>query len=378
MTIGIDGNEANVEQKVGVSVYTLNLLRYFHSKATPALRFIVYLKYTPSDVLPKQSPYFTYKVIHGPMFWSQLFLPIHLWFYKLMGGRLDVFFSPAHYIPRLSPFKTVVTIHDLSYLYFPGEFLKKDLYQLRNWTQYALKNAVKIIAVSDTTKKDIVKEYMVQEKKITVIHNGYNAFSTTKLSTSHYPPFDFAQGKLSTTSYFLSVGTIQPRKNLSMLISSFALFHKNHPTYKLLLAGKKGWLYEDIFKQVVKMKMDKAVTFLGYVSDEEKINLFNNATAFILPSLYEGFGIPLLEAMSYGCPVISSNSSSLPEVGGNACLYFDPRNTTELVEKMELIISDKSVVNDLVTKGGEQIKSFSWEETGKQTLNVLVAIANNG
>ncbi len=367
MIIGVDGNEANVEQKVGVSVYTLNLLRYFHSKATPDLRFIVYLKYTSSDVLPKQSPYFTYKVIHGPMFWSQLFLPIHLWFYKLMGGKLDVFFSPAHYIPRLSPFKTVVTIHDLSYLYFPDEFLKKDLYQLRNWTKYALKNAQHIIAVSKTTKKDIIKECSVPDGKISVIHNGY------EICTGRSQP-----APTISFPYFLSVGTIQPRKNLSTLIKAFSQFHVKHPSFKLIIAGKKGWLYEDIFQQVVKMKMDKAVTFLGYVSDGKKINLFNNATAFILPSLYEGFGIPLLEAMSYGCPVISSNSSSLPEVGGSACLYFDPRNTTELVEKMELIISNKSLVNDLVAKGREQIKSFSWEEAGKKTLNVLVTIANNG
>jgi len=364
MIIGIDGNEANVQHKVGVSVYTINLLTYFHSQASKELQFIVYLRKPPQADLPPSTDYFSYKVVWGPILWSQVLLPLHLWIYKIMGKKLQVFFSPAHYIPRFCPFPTVVTIHDLSYLYFPNEFLKKDLYQLKNWTEYALNKSVQIIAVSKTTKKDIMHEYSILDKKIEVVYNGYEHL---KEPTTHHRP-------LTTNPYFLYIGTIQPRKNIGLLITAFSQFKKTHPKYKLTLAGKKGWLYEDIFSQVKHLELEDSVVFPGFVSEEEKNNLYKGATAFILPSLYEGFGIPLLEAMAHNCPVLSSFSSSLPEVGGEACLYFDPKNNDDLIEKLNLITTDTDLVQKLIAAGKKRIETFSWEESGKKTLHILQSI----
>lgn len=361
---GIDGNEANVVHKVGVSVYTLNLIKYFHSQASQNQQFIVYLRTPPLAELPKESEYFHYKVVQGPVLWSQLFLPLHLWIYKFFGNTLTAFFAPAHYIPRFCPFKTVVTIHDLSYLYFPTEFLKKDLFQLKNWTEYALKNSKHIIAVSKTTKKDIVHEYGIPDEKISVIYNGYtnpiHAPAPHKHKVQH--------------PYFLYIGTVQPRKNLTTLITAFTKFYETHKEYQLIIAGKKGWLYESIFEHVEKLEMKQSILFPGFVSDEEKDDLYKNASAFILPSLYEGFGIPILEAMAHGCPVVSSFSSSLPEIGGEACLYFDPRNSDDLVDKMNSIITDKELVKKLVALGKKRTEFFSWEEAGKNTLHILQSI----
>lgn len=369
MIIGVDGNEANVELPVGVSIYTLNLLNYFQSKSSKDIQFIIYLRRNPRNELPRESTYFKYQVVKGRWLWSTLFLPIHLWMFKLAGKNVNVFFSPAHYIPRFCPFKTVVTIHDLSYVYFPDEFLKKDLYQLKNWTYYALTNSSHVIAVSKTTKKDIIKEYSVPDEKISVIYNGYENIES--LTTSHQP--------LTTNHpYFLYVGTIQPRKNLSTLIGAFSQFHTKHPSFKLIIAGKKGWLYENIFQQVSQLQMTKSIIFPGYVDNDEKVKLYQGATAYILPSLYEGFGIPILEAMSYKCPVIASFSSSLPEIGGEACLYFDPNSVNDLLNKMETLISDKTLVKNLIEKGTKRIDSFSWETTGKQTLEVLLSVNNQG
>jgi len=256
-----------------------------------------------------------------------------------------------------------VTIHDLSYLYFPDEFLKKDLYQLKNWTEYALNNAIKIIAVSKTTKKDLIHEYTVPDEKISVIYNGYE----NEPIINHQP-------QKVIDPYFLFVGTLQPRKNLGTLITAFSLFHKTHPKFKLILAGKKGWLYENIFKQVESVGLKDSVLLPGFVSEKEKDNLYRNATAFILPSLYEGFGIPLLEAMAHGCPVISSFSSSLPEIGGEACLYFDPKNPDDLLEKMVSITTNKDLAKKLVTVGKKRVTAFSWLETGKNTLQILQSV----
>lgn len=362
--IGIDGNEANVAYKVGVSMYTLNILKYFQTQASQDLQFVVYLRNEPLSDLPATTEYFTYKIVWGPILWSQFFLPLHLWISKLLGKYLNVFFSPAHYIPRFCPFRTVVTIHDLSYLYFPNEFLKKDLYQLKNWTEYALKNSEKIIAVSKTTKKDIVHEYGIPDRKIEVIYNGYED-----------PIHGLAEIKEDNIfPYFLYIGTVQPRKNLDTLITAFAQFRKTHPEYKLIIAGKKGWLYENIFIQVEKLEMKDHVLFPGFVSEEQKNNLYKKAAAFILPSLYEGFGIPLLEAMAHECPVISSFSSSLPEIGGEACLYFDPKSSEDLVEKLNTIITNKELVKKLIALGKKRITFFSWNETGKNTLHILQSI----
>ncbi|MFH0773310.1 MAG: glycosyltransferase family 1 protein [bacterium] len=372
IVIGIDGNEANVCRRVGVSVYTLNLLRYFQSQSSKNLRFIVYLRNKPQIDLPQQTEFFTYRIVWGPVVWSQLFLPIHLLLYKLMGNSLHVFFSPAHYIPRFCPFKTVVTIHDLSYLYFPDEFLKKDLYQLKNWTEYALKNTVKVIAVSKTTKKDIVHEYAIPEEKIAVIYNGYE-HTHSQGEEHHSKMVKTGQSKIN-NPYFLTIGTIQPRKNLSVLITAFSQFHASHPEFRLILAGKKGWLYENIFKQVESMGMKEYILFPGFVLEDEKNNLYKKATAFILPSLYEGFGIPLLEAMAHGCPVLSSFSSSLPEVGAEACLYFDPKSVDDLVDKMTTITTNQDIVKKLVVLGKKRIEAFSWVETGRKTLHVLQSL----
>ena len=365
MTIGIDGNEANVLHKVGVSVYTLNLLRYFQAHASESLRFVVYLRNAPASDLPPATKFFTYKIVWGPVMWSTFFLPLQLWIDKLMGFNLSVFFAPAHYIPRFCPFKTIVTIHDLSYLYFPHEFLKKDLYQLKNWTYYAITHAAKIIAVSKTTKKDLIHEYSIPDEKITVIYNGYEALNKKSVND--------VQQKIS-YPFFLYVGTIQPRKNLNVLITAFKEFHKTNPLHKLIIIGKKGWLFDTIFKQVENEGMKDSVIFTGYISEEEKNNFYKKATALILPSLYEGFGIPLLEAMAHGCPVISSFSSSLPEIGAEACLYFDPKNSNDLLEKMISVSSNKELVSSLILAGKKRIKAFSWEDAGKNTLHILQSI----
>jgi len=364
MIIAVDGNEANVEFKVGVSIYTFKLLSYFHGHADAQTRFTIFLRNKPRIDMPKETEYFKYEVVSGKVGWSQLFLPIRLYLHFLKGIKYSVFFSPAHYIPRFCPYKTVVTIHDLSYLYFPSEFLKKDLYQLTHWTRFAIEKSIKVIAVSKTTKKDVLHEYLTPSSKVTVIYNGYES---AKPSASY-------DQLINNHPYFLYVGTIQPRKNLKLLIAAFSHFLKKNPSFQLIIAGKKGWLSDDIEPFIRSLQIEKSVLFPGYVSTEEKNKLYKNAAAFVLPSLYEGFGIPLLEAMSYQCPTISSYKSSLPEIGGEACLYFDPQDTNDLVEKMEVIISDKKIRSDLIHRGNERVKLFSWINTGEQTLALLQSV----
>lgn len=365
MIIGIDGNEANVKYKVGVSVYTFELLWYFYKNAPADVQFVIYLRQPPRPDMPPANNSFTYRVVWGPILWSQVFLPVALF----LGAKPDVFLAPAHYAPRFCPCPTVVTIHDLSYFYHPQEFLKKDLHKLTNWTSYSLRHAAKIIAVSKNTKKDIVKFYDIHTDKINVIYNGY--IEKKKNEHEHNAIRAANIESIIKTRYFLYVGTIQPRKNIEKLIGAFDTFAKKAPDYKLIIAGKKGWLFEKIYARAERMVKAEKVIFAGYLLESDLSMLYEHAHAFVLPSLYEGFGIPILEAMSAGCPVLCSNTSSLPEVGGDACLYFNPHDTMDIVNKMTQIVEDKTLRDDLVIKGKERVKLFSWKKCGEETLRVL-------
>lgn len=367
MIIGIDGNEANVDKHVGVSVYTLNLLTYFQKHSNENTLFNVYLRSKPKNFLPEQTEHFKYITVPGPFAWSQFFLPLYLKTHR----SVDIFFSPAHYAPRYSAVPFIVTIHDLSYFYYPDEFLKKDLYKLRHWTEYSVHKATKIIAVSKTTKKDILKFYNVPDEKVAVIYNGYEKDLMTQ-ETQHDEKFDISTLK----NYILYVGTVQPRKNITTLIKAFAIFRQTNPDFKLVIVGKKGWMYKEIYNEVEKLQLKDSVLFTGYLSDDTLKKLYKNAFCFVLPSLYDGFGIPILEAMSYDCPVIASFTASLPEIGGEACLYFDPTKPEELSDKLNTLKEKTSLRNELIQKGIEQIKAFSWDTCGKETLELIIKYGN--
>lgn len=367
MIIGIDGNEANVDKQVGVSVYTLSLLSYFKKWSDQTTQFKIFLKTKPKDFMPSETDFFKYVIVKGNFLWSQLFLPLNLY----LKDKVDVFFSPAHYSPRFCPIPTVVTIHDLSYFIYPEEFLKKDLYQLKNWTKYSIEKSRKIIAVSKTTKKDLMKFYNIPEEKIEVVYNGFEKQSNNKTEAVLEENHPSKTASVNKKKYLLFVGTIQPRKNLSVLLKAFAELIKTKPEFKLVITGKKGWLYEQTFQKVKDLKLEQKVIFTDHVSDNELTKLYKNAFCLVMPSLYEGFGIPLLEAMANNCPVISSFASSLPEVGGEACLYFDPNNSDDLLDKINELIDNNQLRQELINKGKERVKLFSWKKTALKTLNVI-------
>ncbi len=359
MKIGIDGNEANVEKRVGIGEYAYELLKEFKQFSSPNLQFTIYLKSSPLNDLPKEDQNWKYRIVRPKKLWTQIGLPLDLF---LHWPRPDVFFSPSHYAPRLSPVPTAISIMDLSYTHFPGLFRKKDLYQLVNWTKYSAKNARKIFTISLASKNDIIKEYKLRSDKIVVTYPGIKQISSNKYQvTSMDKPF------------ILFVGTLQPRKNIVRLIEAFSKLKDKR--IKLVIVGKKGWLYEDILEAPLKFNVKERVQFMDFVKDEDMPSLYKNALCFVLPSLYEGFGLPVLEAMKYGCPVVISNVSSLPEAGGDAALYVDPKNVDDIGSKLEKVITDSNLRSEMVKKGYEQVKKFSWEKTAKETLKILESIA---
>lgn len=378
MKIGIDGNEANVKNKVGSGQYALELLKQFAKNKNH--NFTVYLKDKPLSDLPEETANFKYKIFGPKKFWTQFALPIKLTF----GDKPDVFFSTAHYGPRFSKVPYVVTIHDLSYLHFPDLFKKDDLIQLTNWSKYSIVNSAHIIAPSKVTKEDIVKNYNVPASKITVTHEGYdqNRFKPQPKSI-----IDNVKKKYKIAGdYIIFVGTIQPRKNIERLLQAFSqILHqttpgvgsdspgvkKNLANIQLVICGKKGWMYYSIFDKVKQLNLEDKVIFTDFVPDEDLPLLISGAKLYVNPSLWEGFGIPVIEAQACGVPVAVSNTSSLPEIVEKSGLTFDPLDVEQMLSSMLVLLTDDKLHEVFIKKGFENIKRFSWQKCAEETLKVL-------
>jgi len=375
MLIGIDGNEANVERKVGIGEYAYELLMQFYKSQISNLKsqktdvkYNIYLKNVPGNDLPKENDNWQYTIVGPKKLWTQIGLPLHL---LLEKEKPDVFFTPSHYAPRFSPVPTAIAIMDVSYLHYPEFFAKKDLYQLRSWTKYSAKYASLIFTISESSKNDIINHYHVPSERVIVIYPGIKEVSNSKYKVSSMDELKKNYG--ISDHYILFVGTLQPRKNIVRLIEAYAKVRIKD--LQLVIVGKKGWLFEEILAAPEKFQCADKVKFLDFVSDDDLPSLYKHALCFVLPSLYEGFGLPVLEAMKYGCPVITSNVSSLPEAGGDAALYVDPENVDDIADKIQKVISDKKLRETMMKKGYEQIKKFSWEKAAKQTLTVLKEVA---
>lgn len=360
MRISIDANEANQKLRVGSGQYAYNLIKHF---AQAKDSFHLFLKDQELNDLPK-SPNFTYHVVRPKKFWKTLSLPFHL---ATHNYDEDIFFSPAHYSPSYFRGKLVVTIHDLAYEKFPELFLKSDLYKLKNWTLSSLNKATRVIAVSEATKKDIVKYYKTDASKISVVHNGYDKTlfnSKVKENRKLLEKYEIPKQK-----YLLYVGTIQPRKNVTRLVQAFHLL-KDSGSYdgNLVIAGNPGWMAEESLTAIRQSSYANDIIMTGYVTQNDLPQLYKSADLYILPSLMEGFGIPLLESMAVGTPALAANNSSLPEVLGDAGILFNPYDPADIAESIKKALSMRQ---KLAEKSLSQASKFSWQKSATETLRVF-------
>jgi len=369
MNIALDGNEANIRNRVGSGTYAFELLRQFSQNKNH--QFYVYLKNKPLSDLPQETKNFKYIVFGPKKLWTQFALPIKLFIDK----KIDIFFTLGHYGPRFSSVKYIVTIFDLSYLHFPQLFKKNDLYQLNKWSRYSIKNASHIFAISEATKNDLIESYGVNPAKITNTYLGYDH--------KHFKPqsqvkINQVKKKFNINSdYILAVGTLQPRKNYSKLIESFKnITNSTKSSLKLVIAGKKGWLYEPILQKAKEIGIKDKVIFTDFVANADLPALISGAIAYVLPSLWEGFGIPAIEAQACKTPVVVSNVSSLPEVVGDSAIQVNPQRLDSITKGIKKIISNEELRKNLIYKGSQNIKRFSWEKCARETLTKIEEIAS--
>lgn len=373
MKIAIDGYEANVLQRLGSSQVAFELIRSLE-KINRTNDYTVFLPDKPLDDLPKERNGFRYRILKPRRLWTRIALPIALYGAK---PRFDIVFSPTHYIPRFSPSKRIAIIFDLSFLRFPEMFNKSDYWQLKNWTKFSAENAQAIITISQSSKRDICTFYKILKDKVIVAYPGYDSSkfnpSAGSASLTTGPLRARIQSSKFKEPYIIYVGTIQPRKNLIRLMEAVARIDD----LKLLIVGKtsglgrQGWRFEEILKTPKKLGIEDRVIFSGFAKAEDLPQLLSGALVFVLPSLYEGFGIPVLEAMACGVPVICSNISSLPEVCGKAGLLIDPYSVTQIEQAIRTIVADKKLRQKKIKEGLEQVKKFSWDKMAKEVLKVF-------
>lgn len=307
----------------------------------------------------------------------RIFLEQFLFTMFIKKQKLDVFHGPSFMLPIFKPLKTkcVITVHDLTFLRYQESFTFETKLYYKIFFKRSINNADMIIADSQATKDDLMLYFHVPKNKIKVIYLGVDKAFTPVADKFHIAK---VQKKYALPKkFFLFTGLLSPRKNIEGVLRAFNSLNIDlYKEYHFVIVGGKGWLYDPIFKYVEKHNLKERVHFTGYIDAGDLPVFYTLAEALVFPSFYEGFGLPILEAMACGCPVITSNISSMPEVAGDAALLVDPKNSQNILAAMEKIVSDKELRKELVKKGYEQAKKFTWEKTAEETLALYKQVAN--
>lgn len=367
--------------KTGVEYYALNLAEnlILIDKDNEYIFFICFSIGSKMDSRPfLESRNSKKKIIRLPinsllcLSWAYFSTPPIDW----IIGEVDLFHAPYSIAPPLKKGNLIYTVHDLVNLKYPELHTIKSAPVYLKRLSLSVQEAKRVIAVSENTKNDLMEFTKVPEEKIRVIPEAprkeFRRIEDAEMIKKIKRKYNLNQ------KYILSVCTLEPRKNLKNLIRSFSQLKDDmKKEYSLVIVGKKGWLYNEIFEEIKNLKLHDRVKIIGYVPENHVPVLMNGAEVFVYPSIYEGFGLPPLEAMACGIPVISSNSSSLPEVIGDAGILFNPYDTDELTEKLSCLLSSESLKKEMSIKGEQRARLFSWEKTAKETLKVYYEACND-
>ena len=406
MVIGIDVSRAFLSKRTGIEEYSYQLIKHLRNELAGE-RVVLYVRKRETEDSPPAGGWkigdgieenegvengtmsnngyadfelpntWEVKELWGPRLWTQGRLALEMFLHPV-----DVLLVPAHTVPWIHPKNTVVVVHGLEYEFCPEAYSWWERVYMRWSIRNSCRWASSIIAVSENTKKDLVALYGVPEEKIAVVYEGVGGreLGMRNKESGMDSKFQIQNFKLQinfkyqvSRPYFLFIGRIEARKNVARMIEAFDIFKKKCGTdHQLVLAGKPGYGYENNIKyQLSKSKYLKDIMETGYVSEEEKWQLLSGAGGFLFPTLYEGFGLPVLEAQSAGVPVLTSNVSSLPEVAGDSAILVDPRSVDDIARGIEKIALDSDFRSGIIENGRKNVKRFSWEKCAKEVAEVL-------
>ena len=367
MTIYFDLSAA-VHRRAGLGRYSESLARALVPLLGDRLRFFYNTEEGIHPVdglqdLPTRTVSLGYKPWRMSVWLGQLG---HVPFNRLLPGAA-LYHATEHLLMHLRRTPTVLTVHDLIFRRYPAHHKPLNRWYLNLTMPLYCRAATHIIAVSEQTKRDILNAYGVASEKISVIYEA--------ASPDFAPQTPGAIGAVRARyslpeRYILSVGTIEPRKNLGRVLNAFERLHGEGLVDAFVIVGKKGWLYDDFFAQLDRSPVKHAVVFPGWVSDEDLPAVYGGATALAFPSEFEGFGLPVLEGMACGAPVVCSNTSSLPEIAGDAALLIDPGDLDAITNAMRRVACEPELAAELRRRGYAQARRFSWERAAMETVQV--------
>jgi glycosyltransferase involved in cell wall biosynthesis len=367
--------------KTGVGTYAVNLIQKISEADTNTEdRFIILIQDDERVFDDFTDDRFAFVPVNNKIFrrllprflLEQLFIP-----WLILQHHIDCVHS-LHYSFPLFTFaaKKIVTVHDMTFFLFPEYHLAVKRYYFRFWIQMAAVFAHRIITDSRSTRDDFYVLTRRRKFNVTVVPL---ASSLPEIPDSHQADFRSIQKKYNLQNdYFLFIGTIEPRKNINRLICAFEKLSLELPIYTLVIIGQKGWDYEKVGWLVQKSRVKDRIIFTGFVEEIEKLLLLKYAKLFLYPSIYEGFGLPVLEALNFGIPTVTSNVSSMPEIAGDAALKINPLDVDEIYGAMKLLLSSDSVYRSFQQKALDQARKFNWETTAKLTLHVYHSLKATG
>jgi glycosyltransferase involved in cell wall biosynthesis len=362
-------------RQAGVSRYTEHLLRWLPTVA-PGDDFIVFASRS-ATVAGREGrfpPSLSWALSRFPterpparIAWEQAVGPI-----ALQRHRVDLVHGPVNISPVLARHRSVVTVHDLAFLVYPEQYPGAKQRYLNLLTGLSIKRAGRVIAVSDSTRADILRYYGVHPERVVVVPNGVDP-DFAQVSDPNRLKALRDQYRLP-EQFILFVGTLQPRKNLVGLLRAYARI-VNEVDWPLVVVGAPGWLYEPVFNEARWLGVADRVIFAGYADPDALPLWYSAASVFVYPSLYEGFGLPVLEAMACGTPVITSSTSSLPEVAGDAAIYVNPADVVALASALARLIHQPALQAELRERGQARARRYSWEQTARETAEVYRQVA---
>jgi glycosyltransferase involved in cell wall biosynthesis len=370
--IGVDASRALVAQRTGTEAYSLHLLRAMLG-AGSGHRFRLYLNAAPPDGRFPAGPQCELRVIPFPRLWTHVRLSV-----EMLRAPPDILFVPSHVLPLIHPRRSVVTVHDLGHRHYPEAHTQTQRWYLERSTRCHVRHAAHLIADSEATKADLVRLYGAAPEGVTVAYLGVDP----ALQPVREPELlSRVRQKYGIDGpYLLYLGTLQPRKNVSRLIEALGLLVQEGAIgsdLTLVLAGKRGWMSEGIVARAGEIGIEDRVHLTGYVDEKDLAALYSGARLFVMPSLYEGFCMPVLEAMACGTAVACSNASSLPEIVGDAAATFDPHSVEDMARVVRHVLEEEELRAGLVMRGHERCAHFAWSDCARRVLDTLEQVAES-
>jgi glycosyltransferase involved in cell wall biosynthesis len=370
MKIAIDASRAFLEKRTGIEGYAFELVRNLRDSFQEE-EVVLYLRRGGKARLKKEVSIpekWQAKEINFKYCWTQVGMA-----WEFLTNPPDVLFIPAHTVPWIHPKNTVVTVHGLEYEHCPESYSLYSRLFHRFFIQKSCLWAKKIIAVSCNTKKDLASLYKVPKRKIKVVYNGFNEnqgsdFNSTKLKVDR----NLNSRDALPQKFLLYIGRLEKRKNIKGIIKSFEVAREELGYEgKLILAGKPGYGYQEIQDLIHRSSQKENILETGYIESSEKTTLLKKADVFLFPSFCEGFGIPILEAQSFSTPVVTSNLGPMDEVAGEDRILIDPKNPSEIAQKVMEISNNPELRNSIIQKGRENVHKYSWKKCGQESAEII-------